>query len=107
MIQLNSHVFFYLLQFVHDITLTLTGPGSGQSKSDNDIVNDKDDVIIDNNNKNNDKKNTTNNDHANHDRALSTLLGCRPFLSPILICTRWANFVRLDSSESKRFFAFS
>ena len=72
MIQLNSHVFFYLLQFVHDITLTLTGPGSGQSISDNDIVNDKDDVIIDNNNKNNVKKNTTNNDHANHDRALST-----------------------------------
>ena len=86
---------------------SLTGPGSGQSKNDNDIVYDKDDVIIDNNNKNNVKKNTTNNDHANHDRALSTLLGCRPFLSPILICTRWANFVRLDSSESKRFFAFS
>ena len=53
------------------LLLSLTGPGSGQSKNDNDIVNDKDDIIIDNND-DNDKRNTTNNYHANHDRALST-----------------------------------
>ena len=50
----------------------LTGPGSGQSKNDNDIANATDDIIIDNNNDNDDKRNTSNNDHANHDRALST-----------------------------------
>ena len=54
------------------LLLSLTGPGSGQSKNDNDIVNHKDDIITDNNNDDNDKRNTTNNDHANHDRALST-----------------------------------
>ena len=53
------------------LLLSLTGPGSGQSKNDNDIVNDKDDIIIDNND-DNDKRNTTNNYHDNHDRALST-----------------------------------
>ena len=53
---------------------SLTGPGSGQSKNDNDIVNDKDYIINNNNDDddNNDKRTTTKNDFANHDRALST-----------------------------------